>query len=681
MRNWLKFIYISTVFILSNPTWAVEFSHFELKGKLKQSARIKIQALKERSQNKSANESIKGIDPGSVEMAPILSEISDMLSGQYEDIGMDQTRRLLENHDMGGGVLNFSGFTWYKPMLNYNITANREVAPELFSSRWIVHDSFTIFIEAATLLTNLKEKNLINITDSTIGAFAGVTFTRTYHYYHFADTYVKGLTSDFSKLFMSFLKFNHRGALTLDDYEVIKKKDQFSFNAGGLIKAPVGNGMNLQAGVLVKTAYENEVMLHGVGPADRKTENEFLRVSIDKSFDVSANAHLSLQYDFFNLLKLTILSYDLEYVYGEANKSFLTFYQNDKEKINNSPNHRTEFSNIVRGNDNIGFWKSNITTMEKRIREDLNSKFSFLLFGTMKKRATEQIRIIKGGIEKVFFKNYSESVKYVQSFFSRLFSSVVKKIFDFDSRVTNKAEIKKQLIIEYEHIKELGAAIVDDEEKFSIRLNHYYQVSNTHKWYHKKYRRSAVKNVSRLTNLPKEIRQKIENKQLRGPIVINSTIEIDSDGLSYFNQLEEEDVTQAALQVCGVSGHEFRNGQFVKRNKRRGRTSTRSYSPAQNCALKLITRYQEYMYRYINFSEIDLMKFKKFIGYYFSKSNSISDISKLFGEDYIFLHGDFRAETDKGRAFQTFFKTGQFKGLGVIDRFKRGHIITPINAN
>jgi hypothetical protein len=677
MRNWFNFICIFSITTLSSSALSMEFNHFELKGKLKKSAELKMQNIKSRSSLKGA----KGIDPGSVEMAPILKEISDILAGDYEDIGMDQTRRLLENHDIGGGVLNFSGFTWYKPMANYNITANREVAPELFSDRWIVHDSFTIFIEAATLLTNLQQKNLINMTNSTIGAFSGVTFQRTYHYYHFADTYVKGLTSDFSRLFMSFQKFNHRGALTLSDYEVIKKTDKFSFNAGGLVKAPVGSGMNLQAGVLVKTAYQNEVMLHGVGPADRQKQDEFLRVSIDKKFDASATAHLSLQYDFFNLLKLTILSYDLEYAYGEANKSFLTFYRPDKEKIKNSSNHRSEFSSIVRGNDNIGYWRDNITSMEKRMREDLNSKFSFLLFGTMKKRATEQIKIIKDGVEKVFFKNYSESVKYIQGFFSRLFSSVVKKIFDFDTRIKNKAEIKKNLIIEYEHMKDLGPGVVNDEEKFSIRLKHYFQVADTHKWYHKKYLKSATNNVGRLTNLPKEIRDKIKRKELRGPIVINSTMEIDSSGLSYFNQLDEEEIVQASLKVCNVKKHEFKKGKFTIRRSRRGRTSTREYSSTQNCAMKLIGRYQDYIYRYNNFSEIDLIKFKRFIGYYFSKSKTISDVSRLFGHDYVFLHGDFRAKTNRGRQFQTYFKTGQFKGLGVIDRFKRGHIVTPIDAN
>jgi hypothetical protein len=683
MKLLAKLIPILIVFSQLPTAFAVDFTHFKLKGALgrengpglpsskpiKRSVKNSVRTLKTKNSPSATN---------TIELSPLIDEIGEMLTGNYQGIGLEQTQRLIDNHNMGGGVQNFSGFTWYKPMLNYNITANREVAPELFSNRWIVHDSFTIFVEAASLLTNLKEQNLIDITDKAIGAFAGITFNRTYHYYHFSDTYMKGLTSDFSKLFMSFLKFNPKGALSLNPYEVMKKTDTFTFNAGGLVTAPIGNGLGLQAGALVKAAYKNEVMLQGVGSEDDAREDEILRISIDKSYDISASAHLSLQYDFFNILKLTLLSYDLEYSYGEANKSYLTFYEDDRQLIDSSSRHRYEFKKLINGKDQIHYWKNNITSMEQRIKENLNSRFSFLLSGRMKKRATEQVKIIKDGVEKIFFKNYSESIKYVQSLFSRLMQSVMQKIFDFDNGVRNKMEFRKQLTIEYEQVKDLSPAVVDFEEKFSIRLKQSFYADATTKWYQRSSRKSAARYTRSLTNLSPLISNKVNSKELRGPLSINSTIEVEAEGLRHFNLLSEDIIIQASLKICKLKDPNKDDYYNARKRKRllRGRISSR-----QRCVKKLLKRYFSYIDRYQNYNDIDLMKFKKFLGYYFSKVKSIDEVSKLFGKDNVFLHGDFKAKTKSGMKFQTFFKAGHFRGLGVIDNFKNGTITTPIDLS
>ena len=146
-----------------------------------------------------------------IKNTPLLDEIEEILTGNAEGIGKEQTDKLLKNYDLGGGLLNFSGFSWQKPMLNYDLRVNRELAPDLISDKWIVQDSLTIFIEAATLISNLQKQALLDVAAADFGAFAGVTFKRTYHYNHFADSYKEGLTSDFSKLFLGFKKFSLKG--------------------------------------------------------------------------------------------------------------------------------------------------------------------------------------------------------------------------------------------------------------------------------------------------------------------------------------------------------------------------------------------------------------------------------------------------------------------------------------
>ena len=51
-----------------------------------------------------------------------------------------------------------------------------------------------------------------------------------------------------------------------------------------------------------------------------------------------------------------------------------------------------------------------------------------------------------------------------------------------------------------------------------------------------------------------------------------------------------------------------------------------------------------------------------------------------FGEENVFIYGQFSAMTKDGIPFSTHFKTGQFRGLGVIDQFMRQSGTTvPVN--
>ncbi len=675
MKKIQHFIIILSSFLMSNMAFAYEFQNFKLAGKLQEKAEKRAKLFASRNSAKS----LKAIESTNSNLSPLIEELFENLGSQYNSIGEAQTQDLINNYNFGGGVYNFSGFSWYKPMGTYSVVANRSVAPDLFSDKWIVQDTFTINIEAATLLTNLADSGEITITEAQIGAFAGVGFSRTYSYYHYANTYLDGLTADYSKLFLSFIKFSSAHVLSLNNNEVMKRSDNFTFNAGAVATAPVGNGATLQAGVLVQTSYTNNILLQGVEGTEE--DPEFLRLSIEKDIDKSVESHLSLQYDFFNILKLSLLSYDLDYTYGESNTTYLSFHQADKELINTSSGHHDEFENLINGDDTVLNWKENIIAAEHRLEENYESNLSFILFGSLKKRATEQIKIIKDGVEKVFFTNYSESTKYIQNFLSRLFSEAIKAIFELDFGASNDVKVSKKMTIEYEKVEGLEAGVVKDEEDFSIQLRFYFQAAKTHKWYHKKYKNAAVKYTKRFSTLGEEITQKIDSKELRGPLVVSTSLEIEESGLNFFNQLSSSQVSQIAVNICEVDDDEFVNGEFVKQRRRIASRIKRIYSSAQKCALKLIERHETYLSELTNHGQINLVKFKKFIGYYFTKTKSISDFDRLFGVENVYLHGSFTATTSSGSGFQTYFQSGQFKGLGVIQEFKSENLITPISLD
>lgn len=665
--------------LCSSVAYSQEFVNFKLTDKFKKQIRnqnmpqllVKQANQKQLSQLKSAT-----VDPPR-EMSSIIEELNGMLNGNHETIGWAQTQKLIENHDLGGGVLNFSGFTWYKPMLNYYVMANRELAPHLYDERWIVQDKFTIFVEAATLLTNLRKEGLVEITDKQIGAFAGVTFKRVFHVYHFATTYMEGLTADYSKLFLAFNLYRPEKILELQEDQALKKVDTFSFNAGGLISGPLGNGFELGAGVFINTSFKHKTLVQRIGNNDSTIKNEILRLTIEKEKSQEIGSKLSLQYDFFKLLKLTLLSYDLSYEFKQTQNLALTFFQEDKEKIITRGPAQKEFKNLLAGKERTRFWKDRITSYEDRLQENMNSRLSFLLFGTMKKRATEQIKIVKNGVEKIFFKHYSESKTYIQSFLSRIFQVFIQKIFDFQTAVTNKAEVKKQITIEYEKVTTRSPASVKNSNEFSLRFKQYFYVASTQKWYQRRFRNSAKKYTRIITKLPQETIDRVKKDQLVAPIKINSTIEIQQKGIDYFHNLKYEALLQNILNLCKVRKRNYKNFTNMRLRKKFFRQRLRG---ADYCAKKLLRRYDKYITHYHTYNEFNLMLFKKFIGQYFSRVESLFSLVDLFGEENSFIHGDFSAKTPENMNFQSYFKSGQFNGLGVVDSYKNKNMVIPLDT-
>lgn len=654
---------LSFLFIFAGITsaHAVEFKHFKLKNELKalndatemKRSDARFGALSAKAQESKlrdiVSQKLLNLDTskniGDEDTSPLFRKIAEFMEGTYQSIGQDQTDPLVLNHDIGGGVLNFSGFTWHKPLANFQLYVNRQLAKDVDTDDWIVHDSLYVAIDASTLLTNIKDENLMDISEDTIGAFAGISFVREYKYSHFAPTYLKGLVSDFSKLFLSFTKFNTNHVLNLDPYVFMKRKDKFTFNAGGMVSYPPTGGLSGRVGVLVSTAHERVVEIKSFGPEDNTPNDEFLMLGIETTKETSVGAHASLVADFFNILKITILSYDLEYDYAKSHTSNLYFYPKDRDLIENSKEHASEFKRLIKGRtDEILAFRKNIVSLEESINKKLSSKFGFLLFGSLKKKETEQVKIVKNGIEKVFHKHYAESVRFIQNLWSRIFGIVIHKIFDWDVGVKNAAEMKKKMAIEFEHMEDLGDAKVDGEDKFSVTLTQSFSAAKTHKWWHRKYRKETIKHLERLSNLEPKYKELVEDKKLRGPLEISNRIQIMAPGLTYFNELHELKAYEVFKDVCR------------KKN---------------SCQKLLKRKYDDYISRFRSFGVIDIMRFKAFLGSFYKRIHHYSELYDLFGMENVFMNGQFNATQSNGANFTTFFKEGEFQGLGVIDTFIR----------
>ena len=129
---------------------------------------------------------------------------------------------------------------------------------------------------------------------------------------------------------------------------------------------------------------------------------------------------------------------------------------------------------------------------------------------------------------------------------------------------------------------------------------------------------------------------------------IESIIRIEKSGFDYFLNSSEDKINSAIVKTC------------------------RATKEDQKCARRLMEKFRTFKSDYISHNQKpSLDKFKNFLTSYFKSIKSSHDLAEIFGAENIFTHGQIRALSSDRNQFVTTFSTGQFRGLGVIDNFKR----------
>ncbi len=685
-------LFISLIFVISTASsaFSTEFKHFKLKGLLKQkdqSENSQTKRVMESSVSLGIDDALydkifgrkiiqEGFSKSTKEEAPspfenslLFKKIIDMLKGSYDDIGKTQAQTLLKHkQDFGGGVENFSGFSWEKPAGTFSIGVNRQLSPDLFNSeRWIVHDTFVISIDATTFLNKLSQENLIAIDAGVISAFAGVTWQRVYSTYHFSSSFASGIMADFSKLFMPFIYFNPNKIADLPQDEILMMEDYFSFRAGGIVTTPPVYGFSFSAGAHMAFSKTSKVSIQSLGIEDPRDKDEFLRVTTENIKSKAVGAAASVQLDFFNILKLTLLSAELTYELEQSQKNHLKFYWEDIPQITAKGSYSKEFKKLLKGKFiDIDFFTDRVVGHEERLSENLTSRYGILTISKMKRTDTDYVRIVKGDESKTFFNHHSENIKVVQSFFSKLFSVFINQKLDFDVAVRNNSLSLKSIDIEYESNKKENDMIVDDEEKFSILITHQYQAAKVHK--KKFFNKKARYFLERYTPLGREYSQLIKDKKLESPVSFESMVRVQKEGLYYFHHLSDSKVFYTIAKNCGMSSSQARkyaSESYRRRYLRRWRVGKKA------CVKSTGNLFYDYISGVREKGTMNLKKLKAFLTKFYKKNENYRYFLDLFGEDKVFVHGSLEAITDQGLPFQTYFKNGEFKGYGVIDNYRK----------
>lgn len=644
-----------------------------------------------------------GIDTTVGGEAGLYQQIADEFNLEYENIGKREAARVLANNALSiTGGLNSIGFSYKKPFINFGVSLDRNLAPDLFDDkRWIVTDTFTVDIDASKVLGNLRDQDKIDMTEQNLAAFAGVVFKRKFTWVHYASSYNDGLMGHFEKLFMPFKAMGLSSLGRLDPNEMIFKEDSISLKAGGIVSAPIYTGITGMAGVLAKFEKLTRVEVISLG-------NTRLQITSEKTKIASAGVSFALQADFLKILRLTLLSYDFTYEMSSSYKVYLNMAQSELAAMDSQGPVSMELQQILKNREgDLDTLAPYLISEEKRISQAVTHKYNFLLLGGQKNSKTQQIEITTNGRVKTFFRHYYEKMKYTEDFLSRLFASVIYAITNADVSATNLASDTKKVTLEYDSERNLLEAreylnvgeLTANQQKLSMTFLSDFKTNKTSGMSGKKYRERARFILERFSGVDPIAVSMIEKEELKAPFHIEGTYQVNIDGIRFLNR---QAIGAVFDHLDGLCNEYPKNSFFNLRNL------------FDNCRKSLQNNYVDYIkdltYDKVSADEIALCE-KRAIKYFLFPSkkrafiknclaqinllpasewvnvplwplknlssnivnNSYSKVHffNLFGVQNVFFFGSFDAVTAGGASFSTSFHEGAFKGLGAVDNYMR----------
>lgn len=635
--------------------------------------------------------------------ADLYQQIADEFHLEYENIGKREALRVLAGNGLSvTGGLNSIGFSYKRPFINFGVSLDRNLAPDLFDDkRWIVTDTFTIDIDASRVLGNLRDQGAIDMTEENLAAFAGIVFKRKFIWVHYANSYNDGLMGEFHKLFMPFNALTYKNISSLGPNEMIFQEDSISLKAGGLVSAPLYSGVTGMAGVLAK--FEKLSRIEVVSLDSSK-----LQITSEKTKVASAGVSLAIQADFLKILRMTLLSYDFSYELQSSYKIYLNIAQGALKEMDEAHPVAMEIKEVLKNREgDLDILAPYVISEEKRISQAVNHKYNFLLIGGQKSSKTQQIEITKDGKVKNFFRHYYEKIKYTESLMSRIFASLIYAITNADVSATKMASDTKKVTIEYDSEKNLLESRDDlyigerssGEQKLSMTFQSDFKTQRTTGASGKKYRERAKFILERFSGVDPVALKMITAEALVAPFHIEGKYQVNIDGIRYLNSLSVGTVFD---HIDGLCNEYPKSSFFNLRNLFDG------------CRKKLQNDYIDYFkdltHDKISADDIEKCE-KKSLKYFFSPSKKrafikscLSEINKLpvsewvnvplwplknlstnivnnsyskvhffnlFGVQNVFFFGTFNAVTAQGGAFTTNFHEGAFKGLGAVDHYMR----------
>lgn len=633
----------------------------------------------------------------------LYQQIANEFHLEYENIGRREALKVIDGGSVTvTGGLNSIGFSYKKPFINFGVSVDRNLAPDLHDDkRWIVTDTFTIDIDASKVFGSLRDSGAIDMSEQNLAAFAGVVFKRKFTWVHFAANYNDGLMGDFEKLFMPFNAMKFSTIAKLQPNEMIFKEDSISLKAGGLVSSPLYTGVTGMAGVLAK--FQKLTKVEVISLADSK-----LQITAEKTKVATAGVSMALQADFLKILRMTLLSYDFSYELASSYKMYLNIDQTNISGIESTSPIAVEIGEILKNREgNLQILAPYIISEEKRVSQATNHKYNFLLLGGQKSSKTQQIEITKDGRVKSFFKHYYEKMKYTENLTSRLFASFIFAISNSDISATQLASDTKKVSIEYDSDKNLlekresldvGEKSSNDQ-KLSMTFSSDFKTQKTSGRSGKKYRDRAKFILERFSGVNPIALSMIDNDILKAPYHVEGKYQVNIDGIRYLNSQSVSDIFGHFDGLCNeypkTSFMSFRNlfdncrrslqNDYIDYYKdlTHDKVSSHDIEKCEKRSLKYLlfpSKKRAYLKNCLSsinklaaedWVNVPLWPLKNLSTNIVNNSYSKVHFFNLFGVPNVFFFGSFNAVTNDGGAFTTYFHEGAFKGLGAVDHYMR----------
>lgn len=638
---------------------------------------------------------------------PAASEtpLFDRIARDFSDYRMhadDAASRVLAGNTLNVvGGLSGVGFSLVKNFGGFSINANRQLAPDLFDDqRWIIVDELTILIDAQGYLGELRDQEVIDISESNLAAFAGIAFKRVYRITHFANSYEEGLTKDYDKLVFPFRWFKPKALSRLEPYEYLEKEDALSFKAGGLVSAPVGYGLSVGAGILASFEKTANLTIQSIGPDDAANDPlQRIRLTYTSEKTAAIEAQARLQADFLGLLQLTLFSYDFSYSLSHAQSWNLSLDEQALHDLdsNQDPILYMGLQDVLKlKNPRLDDLAPYIVSSETRKTEIMKSKYAALIFGGRKEKRTEHVQTVKDGMIRSFFRHNFTKQRQVQNIVSRLVSELFSSLLKMPTLVNNAAIETKKVSFEYESVENLvdeRKDLVLNDESSSMFLNIYHEASVSTK--SKKMRDYFTSYSSYYTGADPAIISLIDQDGLRPPYQFQNTFQISESGVRLISQMDTGLMHELIDDICDTKPknkmYGFRslfnfckwklqkdyrnyilevNHQEIKlASYKECKKSNRWYYSAKKkkmyleACLRLLSKRSESEALNI----VPLWRLKDFLDEFLVQSRDKIDVYAMFGLDNVHSYGQISASRDIGLPIRALFREGQWQGPGVIE--------------
>jgi len=617
---------------------------------------------------------------------PLIDRVFDRMKDIYQQIGASQTGEIL-NSGYALGVLNNPSFFWQLPFGELKISVRRQVDPDVaHDTRFIVTDELIITVDAHTLLTNLKNEGLIEITDQFLGLYAGLEFRRVYRFSHLAENFVDGLTENYEYLFFPFLYFRSHKLRELNEYQFIERIDQISAEVGGALnyQVPIYAGISLNAQAAFMYGYQNltKVTLQMVGEEDEKIDDFSARVNVsyERQKKTSSEFSIQLQLEFLNLLKKTFLQYEYDYSQTSSKRIDLSFKDEDiNPDVNNSV--MQELDKLFLG---TSFHEDLLAPYqvkeEVRVKQNLGSKYTILFWKGMNDKETERVQTNQAGVLTNFFKHTFTKTMASQTLWQIILPKLFMQIFNVGALNQYKELDQRIYHLEYKSEEDLLVGKkrlkFDNNEKIfaSFAIKYF---ANTFK--SATHRKVKMANLLRTyASVDSRITGWIDKNELMPPMDLNIKTAVTQTGIRYFNKKRVDLVRNDILVIC-------KNESAIKGTDLLQRA--RSKSGYDNCVSHLDESYQNYYTKVLgsHYQNMPIHEFKVLLELFSRYISNKSDIERIFGKDNVFVFGKFSCKTKDGKNFVHHFKHGQLKSLGVIKdnniSRSRDEIISDANAS